>query len=47
VLGRAFPRIKALPIGPQLADHVAFGFTVAALLPIGPRNASDARPQRG
>ena len=36
VVGRAFPRIKELPIGPQLADHVAFGLTVAALLPSSP-----------
>jgi hypothetical protein len=32
VVGRAFPRIKALPLVPQLADHVAFGITVAVML---------------
>ncbi len=25
VVGRRFPRVRALPLGPQLADHVAFG----------------------
>ena len=25
VAGRRFPRIRSLPLGPQLADHVAFG----------------------
>ena len=32
VVGRRFPRIRALPTAPQLADHVAFGVTVAFLL---------------
>ncbi len=32
VLGRAFPRIRALPLGPQLADHALYGATVAAFL---------------
>jgi len=32
VVGRRFPRIKALPVVPQLADHVAFGITVAIAL---------------
>jgi hypothetical protein len=32
VVGRRFPRIRELPLGPQLADHVAFGLTVAAAL---------------
>ena len=25
VAGHAFPRVRALPLGPQLADHAAFG----------------------
>ena len=25
IAGRRFPRIRALPLAPQLADHVAFG----------------------
>jgi hypothetical protein len=29
--GRRFPRISALPLAPQLADHVAFG-SIAGLL---------------
>ena len=33
VVGRRFPRIKALPTAPQLADHVAFGVVVACVLP--------------
>jgi hypothetical protein len=28
VLGRAYPRIRALPLLPQLADHVAYGAVV-------------------
>ena len=28
VVGRRFPRIRALPVAPQLADHVAYGATV-------------------
>lgn len=31
VLGRSFPRIRALPLGPQVADHVAFAMIAAAL----------------
>ena len=29
VVGRRFPKVAALPLGPQLADHVAYGVTVA------------------
>ncbi|HEX3325707.1 MAG TPA: hypothetical protein VHV50_01800 [Actinomycetota bacterium] len=29
-LARPFPRIRALPLGPQIADHVAFGAIVGA-----------------
>src|SRR3954466_14326580 len=32
VVGRAFPRIRALPQGRQWADHVAFGLTVGAVV---------------
>ena len=32
VAGRAFPRVRALPLGPQLADHAAFGAIAARLL---------------
>jgi hypothetical protein len=32
VVGRRFPRIRALPLGPQLADHVVYGITVATVL---------------
>ena len=31
VVGRRVPAIRALPLGPQLADHALFGATVAAL----------------
>ena len=31
ILGRSFPRIRALALGPQVADHVAFAMIVAAL----------------
>ena len=30
--GRRFPRIRQLPLGPQLADHAAFGAIVGRLL---------------
>ena len=32
LLGRAFPRIRALPVGPQVADHTAYGAIVGALI---------------
>lgn len=32
VIGRRFPRIRALPRAPQIADHVAYAVTVAAML---------------
>jgi hypothetical protein len=32
LVGRRFPRIRALPLAPQLADHVVYGITVAAVL---------------
>jgi len=32
VMGPLFPRIRALPLLPQLADHVAYGMTVGFVL---------------
>jgi hypothetical protein len=32
VLGRLFPRVRALPLLPQLADHIAYGATVGYVL---------------
>jgi hypothetical protein len=32
VIGRRFPRLRALPLGPQLADHAAYGATVGLVL---------------
>ena len=32
VVGRRFPRIRSLPLAPQIADHVAYALTVAAVL---------------
>ena len=32
VAGQAFPRVRALPLGPQLADHAAFGAIAGLLL---------------
>lgn len=32
VLGRRFPRIRALPLAPQVADHIAYGAVVGAML---------------
>ena len=31
-IGRRFPRVRALPLGPQLADHAAFGAIAGRLL---------------
>jgi hypothetical protein len=32
VVGRRLPRIRALPLAPQVLDHVAYGATVGAVL---------------
>ena len=32
IAARTFPRIRALPRGPQIADHIAFGTTVGWVL---------------
>jgi hypothetical protein len=32
LIGRRFPRVRALPRLPQVADHVAYGATVGAVL---------------
>ncbi len=32
IVARWFPRVRALPLAPQLADHVAYGATVGAVL---------------
>lgn len=32
LVGRLFPRIRALPLAPQLADHLAYGATVGYVL---------------
>ena len=32
VVGRRFPRIRALPTWPQVADHLVYGATVGAVL---------------
>lgn len=32
VVGRRFPAMRALPVAPQVADHVAFGACVGAVL---------------
>lgn len=32
IAAQAFPRVRALPLGPQLADHAAFGAIAARLL---------------
>jgi hypothetical protein len=32
VAGRLYPRVRALPLGPQLADHVLHGATVGLVL---------------
>ena len=32
VIGRRYPRIRELPLLPQLADHIAYGVVMAKLL---------------
>jgi hypothetical protein len=32
LVGGRFPRIRSLPLGPQVADHAVYGTAVAALL---------------
>ena len=32
LVGRRLPRIRALPLGPQIADHVAYGAVVGFVL---------------
>jgi hypothetical protein len=32
IAAHAFPRVRALPVGPQLADHAAFGAIAGRLL---------------
>jgi hypothetical protein len=32
IVGRRFPRIRALPLLPQVADHLAFALSAAAVL---------------
>jgi hypothetical protein len=32
LLGRRFPHVRALPLAPQLADHLAFGAIAGVLL---------------
>ncbi|MBA3787263.1 MAG: hypothetical protein H0X21_01040 [Actinobacteria bacterium] len=32
VFGRRFPRVRALPLGPQILDHLAFGAVVGLVL---------------
>jgi len=39
VVGRRFPRISALPLAPQVADHLAFGLIVGSVLSKGRRRA--------
>lgn len=32
VVGRRFPRVRALPLGPQILDHLAYGAVVGLML---------------
>ncbi|MDQ3646116.1 MAG: hypothetical protein M3345_04175 [Actinomycetota bacterium] len=41
VIGRAFERIRALPIGPQFADHIAFGAVAGAVIAARRRSRSE------
>jgi hypothetical protein len=32
IIGRRFPRVRSLPAGPQIADHLLYGATVGMVL---------------
>jgi hypothetical protein len=32
LVGRRFPRVRALPLAPQVADHLVYGMTVGHVL---------------
>jgi hypothetical protein len=44
VIGHRFPRVRALPQLPQVADHVAYGATVGAVLSLRRRWRRSGRP---
>jgi hypothetical protein len=43
IIGRRYPRIRALPLLPQVADHLAYGATTGAVL--GARRARRSTPR--
>jgi hypothetical protein len=47
VVGRRFPRIRALRTGPQVADHVVFGVIVAAVVRAVDREDRPPVPRAG
>src|SRR4051794_20509462 len=46
VIGRRFPRIRALSQPPQVADHLAYGAAVGAVLELRARRRVFSRPAR-
>lgn len=46
LIGRRFPRIRKLPLGPQVADHLAYGATVGAVLARRRRDRTAADRER-
>lgn len=44
IVGRHLPRVRALPSGPQAADHLLYGVTVAIVLR---RRRAPRQPRRG
>ena len=45
VIGRRAPRIRALPLGPQVADHVIYGGVVGAMVAHRRARRADAREE--
>ncbi|HXH87887.1 MAG TPA: hypothetical protein VNI55_04710 [Gaiellaceae bacterium] len=43
VIGRRFPRVRALPLGPQVLDHLAYGAIVGLVLSRPRRRPGAAR----
>jgi hypothetical protein len=46
LLARLFPRVRALPLGPQLADHALFGAIAGAVLARRRRSLERGDPER-
>jgi hypothetical protein len=46
LVGRRFPRIRALPVAPQVSDHLVYGAVVGAMLSSSRRNRDELSLRR-